>query len=233
MKLIKSTHLLLGIMTLLISPLLQASGVLPETSVVIINEATGGGSITIKNTENEPVLLYSKVTDLADDPLPQVVTTQPVALLGAGQSQRVRFLLNSRTALDREHIKRVSFEGIPVRQAGKNDVSLVVRQDLPMLIVPKKLDGKKIEMQHLVWSAKNRKLTVTNTGLQVIRLEPEIKLLPDNMAAMLPKTYILPGETLNVYGVCPDHLSSQRMVEITPVSRYGITSAAQRFPVSN
>lgn len=229
----KSNSLLAGMLALLMSPLLQASTLLPEKPVVVIDEAAGGGSIIIKNSDSMPMMLFSKVTDLDDDPLPRVVTAQPVVRLEPGQSQRIGFLLDNKAALDREHIKRISFEGFSVSQNDQNAATPLARQELPMLIVPTKLDKNIVQEQHLIWSAKHRKLTVTNTSLQVIRLIPEIMLLPDNMPATLPKTYILPGETLYIGGVCPDHLSRQHYVNVTVVSRDGVAATPQQLLLSH
>lgn len=205
----------------------HASGVLPETSVVMINEESGGGSINVKNTENTPVLLYSKITELADDKTPKVIVTQPIARIEAGQSQRVRFLLNSNGALKTEHIKRVSFEGIPANTPGSNNVTVTVKQDLPMIIVPKGLSPKTDAWTDLNWSVKENKLAVTNTGPYVVRLQPEIRSIPGNLSATLRKPYILPGETLPVERKTEGDWVNQNSVVILPVTRYGMSAGEQ------
>nr|WP_127645075.1 hypothetical protein [Pantoea agglomerans] len=67
---------------------------------------------------------------------------------------------------------------------------------------------------HLIWSAKNNELRVTNTGISRLNLNPAIKLMPDNIPGTLEKSHILPGETLVVYGVCKHHLPLQKGVII-------------------
>lgn len=219
---------LAGLFALLASPLLHASGVIPDTQIVIINEVTHDGSINIKNTDEAPLLLYSTVTDLTDDPGTHVVAAQPVARLEPGQTQRVRFILTSHDKLDREHLKRVSFEGIPTRHH-PHDLVLVSRQVLPMLIVPKDMKARPQPINDLIWSAKNGVLTVTNTGLQVVRLEQQALLMPGKVSVSLMKTYVLPGETLSVNGNYAKHLKHQSQVMVIPLSREGKTTTPQLF----
>ncbi len=85
----------------------------PASSMVLIQEAAQGGSLNVTNTSDVDALLYVKLYDLPDDRGPQLLVTQPVTRLAAGETQRVRFLLNTRAALTHEHLKRVIVEGIP------------------------------------------------------------------------------------------------------------------------
>lgn len=205
----------------------RASGVLPETSAVIINEAQKGGSINVKNTEKVPVLLFTKVVDLADDPSQRLIVTQPVARLEPGQTQRVRFVLNTDGPLQREHIKRVYFEGVAEQSAKGGQVSVTVRQDLPVIIVPKGLKEKRDLWTDLNWSLSGNNLKVTNTGKQVVRLAQQVKLQPSGTAIILNKTYLLPGETLTAAAPAGSRLTGQQ-VQFSPVSRYGFDVGPQK-----
>ncbi len=210
----------------------HASGVLPESSAVIIDEAQKGGSINVKNTEKVPVLLYTRIVELPDDPTPRLIVTQPVARLEPGQSQRVRFVLNSNTPLQSEHIKRVYFEGVTERTTDNSQVSVSVRQDLPVIIVPKGLSAKRDMWSDLDWSVSANRLKVTNTGRHVVRLTPQVKLQPAGNMLSLNKSYILPGETLVVTAPASPRLSSQQQVEFSPVTRYGFGVGVQTAPLS-
>lgn len=205
-----------------------ASGVLPESPTLIINEAQNGGSINVKNTENVPVLLYSKVVDLPDDPTPRLIVTQPVARLEPGESQRVRFVLNKAGPLQHEHIKRVWFEGVAEKTSDGGAVAMTVRQDLPVIITPKGLLHKRDMWTDLSWSATADTLTVNNTGKQVVRLSPGLNLLPGRIVLALEKSYILPGESLTVTIPAGSRLSSQQKVEFSPVTRYGFDVGLQQ-----
>lgn len=224
-------YILLAVMAVFPS-LSRASGVLPETSTVIINEGQKGGSINVKNTEKVPVLLYTKVVDLADDPSPRVIVTQPVARLEPGQSQRVRFVLNTDGPLQSEHIKRVYFEGVAEQSAAGGQVSVTVRQDLPMIIVPKGFMPKRDLWTDLSWSINGENLKVKNTGKQVVRLAQHLKLQPAGVVLNLKKTYILPGETLTAAIPEGSRLIGQQQVEFSPVSRFGFDVGLQKANIA-
>ncbi|HFK7189043.1 TPA: hypothetical protein ACG0BA_004768 [Serratia odorifera] len=83
------------------------------------------------------------------------------------------------------------------------------------------LQNKKNEKdawKKLIWSQKNGELVVTNTGKEVIHLQPDINLLPDNMPVILGKTDIQPGESFIIHGVCKHHLPLQTQVAISLMS---------------
>lgn len=107
----------------------MAAGMVPDTSLLIVNEDKQGASMDVKNTDAEAQLLYTKIIDLPDDPKPGLIATQPVVRVDAGKTQRVRFVLkNSNEPLKVEHFKRVIFTAIPQRE--KNKVKVVFSQNL-------------------------------------------------------------------------------------------------------
>lgn len=59
----------------------HAEGMVPETSLLIIDEATHSGTINVKNTDSHPSLLYTNVVDLPDDQGLKLIVTQPVVRL--------------------------------------------------------------------------------------------------------------------------------------------------------
>ncbi len=77
--------------TLITAALLSASvavhaeGMVPETSLLIIDEATHSGTINVKNTDSHPSLLYTNVVDLPDDTGLKLIATQPVVRLELGK----------------------------------------------------------------------------------------------------------------------------------------------------
>jgi P pilus assembly chaperone PapD len=171
--------------------------------------------------------LYTRIVELPDDPTPRLIVTQPVARLEPGQSQRVRFVLNTDTPLQSEHIKRVYFEGVTERTTDNSQVSVSVRQDLPVIIIPKGLSAKRDMWTDLDWSVSANSLKVTNTGRHVVRLTPQVKLQPAGNVLSLNKSYILPGETLMVAAPASTRLSSQQQVAFSPVTRYGFSVGVQ------
>lgn len=219
--------------TLLSLPLAAgATGVLPETSVVIINAAQQGGSINVKNTDPMPVLLYTRLVTLPDDPQPGLVVTQPVVRLAAGQTQKVRFLYSPGDKPTTEHFSRVVFETIPEkRDTGGNTFSLSVSQDLPVVIVPDELmKTREAPWEKTRWSVQQGTLIVTNTGRQVMRLQPRVTLLPQKLGVDLEKSYILPGETVRIS--LPENSASASTVQFAPVTRYGFAVPLQTAPLN-
>lgn len=120
----------------------HADGMIPETSVVIVNEADGEASITVRNDDPFPALLLVTLQNVPEDEEPLLFLTQPVWRVEAGQEQRVRFLLRSGVPLQTQRLKRVVFEGVRQQPGVSNEVARVgvsVRQNLPVIIHPKGL----------------------------------------------------------------------------------------------
>jgi len=211
-------------------PFCHASGVRPETATVIIDEAERGGSINVTNTESLPVLLQTRIRDLPDDKGPTLIVTQPVTRLEPGQTQRVRFVMNSDTPLKVEHIKRVSFEGVAEKRGNSSQVRLGVRQDLPVIIVPAGQKRVRSDLwTDLKWSVAGDHLRVRNGGKSVIRLSPGVKV--GSIPVTLKKSYILPGETLNAALPPGKRLAPNVKVSFSPVTRYGFSVGKQTAPL--
>ncbi|WP_276855062.1 fimbria/pilus chaperone family protein [Enterobacter oligotrophicus] len=197
----------------------MAAGMVPDTSLLIVNEDEQGASMDVKNTDAEAQLLYTKIIDLPDDPKPGLIVTQPVVRVDAGKTQRVRFVLKSSTEpLKVEHFKRVIFTAIPQRE--KNKVKVVFSQNLPVIIHPTGLAVNIEPWKDLTWQIKNGNVTVENNTPYVVRMEQKVKLLPSGSFAKLDKSYILPGEKMTASA--SNKLSStEKQVEIYPATRYG------------
>ncbi|EPV8684984.1 fimbria/pilus chaperone family protein [Enterobacter hormaechei] len=197
----------------------MAAGMVPDTSLLIVNEDKQGASMDVKNTDAEAQLLYTKIIDLPDDPKPGLIATQPVVRVDAGKTQRVRFVLkNSNEPLKVEHFKRVIFTAIPQRE--KNKVKVVFSQNLPVIIHPAGLAVNIEPWKALTWQIKNGNVTVENNTPYVVRLEQKVKLMASSTIATLAKTYILPGEKMTASA--PAKISaSEKQIEIYPATRYG------------
>lgn len=196
-----------------------AAGMVPETSLLIVQEDEQGASMDVKNTDADAQLLYTKLVDLPDDPKPGLIATQPVVRVDAGKTQRVRFVLkNSAEPLKVEHLKRVIFTAIPQRE--KNKVKVTFSQNLPVIIRPAGLAVNMEPWKDLKWQVNNGSVTVENKTPYVVRMEQKAKLLPSGISAQFPKTYILPGEkvTASTKGKIT---SSDNKIEIYPATRYG------------
>lgn len=199
----------------------HAAGMMPETSLLVIDEATHSGTINVKNTDSHPSLLYTDVVDLPDDKGLKLVTTQPVVRLEPGQTQQLRFILQTSKPLDVEHYKRVTFEGIPPKSDdNKVKIGINIRQDLPVLIRPAKLAVVTDAWKFLDWTASGTSVTVKNPSKYVVRLAQNVVLQPSCISGSLAKTYILPGETMTVS--MGKSVSGNTKVKFFPASRYGV-----------
>lgn len=203
------------------SGLAQAAGMIPETSVIIVNESEGETSINVKNSDDHPALLYSNIQGIEGDDENLIVLTPPVTRVEAGETQLVRFILQSPKPLDVQRLRRVTFEGItPKDNSPGMRVSMNVRQNLPVIINPKGLAKEREPWRHLKWSIIDGKLVVDNPSAYVVRLAQSINVLPSNSSVQLPQTYILPGQKVELDLPAAD-ASTSSSVRLYPATVYG------------
>ncbi|SUY92952.1 Capsule protein fraction 1 [Buttiauxella agrestis] len=203
----------------LASQAVHASGMKLETSVVIVNTADGEGVMTLKNTDSKPVLLYSSVENLPGDKEESLIVTPPVVRVNPGDSQTVRFMLKT-PGKNVEQFKRAIFEGIPATDKSADKLQITIRQNVPLIIHPSALKDNPEPWKDLKWQQVNASsIKVTNTGSYVIRMSPEITLLPKNIKGSMGGNYILPGQSRDV--TLRGTVSGAQMVQITPANKYG------------
>ena len=86
----------------------MAAGMVPDTSLLIVNEDKQGASMDVKTRMLKHSCCTPKLLISPDDPKPGLFATQPVVRVDAGKTQRVRFVLKSSAEpLKVEHFKRV------------------------------------------------------------------------------------------------------------------------------
>lgn len=212
--------------------LVLADGMVPDTSVVIVNEADGEASVSVTNTDSKLALLHVTLEDIPEDPAPLLFVTPPLTRVEPSKSQLIRFILQSPTPLTTQRLKRVIFEGMPqgraAGQAGHARVGVTVRQNLPVILHPKGLAPNRMPWTGLTWSLKNQQLSVHNPTPYVVRLAQELKLLPGNGSALLPRTYVLPGETLSVAA----SQAQASTVQLQPATVYGFAVDPYQAPIT-
>ncbi|NWB43555.1 fimbria/pilus periplasmic chaperone [Pseudomonas sp. E6002] len=223
--------LLAGSAAALAAPFIYATGMQPETSVVILYEAEGETSINVKNTDGTPALLYSTIENIPEDTEPLVVLTPPVTRVEAGETQLVRFLRQGGEPVTTQRLKRVIFEGIApkLNSQGRSTVGVSMRQNLPLIVHPKGLEPNREPWKLLKWGIHNGKLVVINNSAYVVRLSQELKLKPSGKTALLPRTYVLPGETLKM-ALAPEAIHSSS-VTIGPGTVYGFSVDKYEAPI--
>ncbi|WP_284702427.1 fimbria/pilus chaperone family protein [Enterobacter kobei] len=179
--------------TLITATLLSASvavhaeGMVPETSLLIIDEATHSGTINVKNTDSHPSLLYTNVVDLPDDTGLKLIATQPVVRLEPGQTQQLRFILQNKQPLDVEHYKRVTFDGIPPKNDDKKiKIGINIRQDIPVLIRPASLGVVTDAWKFLKWSSNGASVTVKNPREVAIKWSAAPDMTPQTVLYRRP-----------------------------------------------
>lgn len=203
---------------LFISVQSYASGMVPETSVLLIDADKGEASMNVRNTDSRPALLYTNIVDLPEsDKGVRVIVSQPVVRVEAGAVQRMRFMLQLQKPLMQEELKRLTFEGIPPREKGKERVAVTIRQDLPVIIHPAGLAQDLIPWKHLKWHKQGNSLVVTNPSNYVVRMAAGFTTLPSGQQGALKNTYLLPHTSTTV--ALPNKADTE--VHFYPASRYG------------
>ncbi|KDF18038.1 fimbria/pilus chaperone family protein [Citrobacter europaeus] len=198
-----------------------AAGMVPETSLLVIDEATHSGTINIKNTDDHPSLLYTNVIDIKDDQGLKLIVTQPVVRLEPQQTQQLRFILQNNEPLDVEHYKRVTFEGIPPKSDDNRiKIGINIRQDIPVLIRPARLAVVTDAWKYLEWSQSGKTVTLSNPSKYVVRLAQNAVFLPSKTTTDIGKTHILPGESITLS--LNKDTGGDKQVKFFPASRYGV-----------
>lgn len=219
----------------LLAPVVHADGMVPETSVVIVNESDGEASIKVRNDDRQPALLLVTLENVPEDQEPLLFLTQPAWRVAPGKDQLVRFILRTDSQLTTQRLKRVIFEGVPQRNTTDSEnarVGVTIRQNLPVIIHPKGLKPDRSPWTRLHWRAVEGSLEVKNPSAYVVRLAQELVLLPSQRSALLPRTYILPGETLKAQIEQPV-TSSDSQVRLFPATVYGYAVDAFEAPVES
>jgi P pilus assembly chaperone PapD len=210
----------------------HATGMVPESSVVIVDQGDGEGAINVKNTDGFPVLLLTTLENIKDDPETLLTVTPPAARVEPGKSQRVRFIMTSKTPLKTERLKRVIFEGVPPQQKGKSEVRMTIRQNLPVIIRPAGLEKDLAPWKHLTWKLNGNSMVVNNPSPYVVRLGQGVQTLPDNTNWTLPNTYVLPGQTLTLTPDGNKKAGAAQQVRISPATTWGYTVNSYDAPLS-
>ncbi|MDO7895689.1 fimbria/pilus chaperone family protein [Pseudomonas sp. K18] len=209
-----------------------AAGMQPETTVVIFYEEDGQASINLTNTDAGPTLLHSKVEHIPEDPELSVIVTQPVVRVDAGQTQLIRLVGSFKEPLKTQRYKRVTFEGIPQKKTeGGATVGINIRHNLPLIIHPKGLPRHQAPWQLLKWTVADGHLAVQNDSPYVVRLSERVQLNPASTWVALPRTYVLPGETLTAE--LQEPASAVKSVTIQPATLYGFAIGNFDAPVVN
>ncbi|CCG88532.1 fimbria/pilus chaperone family protein [Erwinia piriflorinigrans] len=210
----------------------SATGIVPETSVIIVEQSDGEGAINLKNTDSFPVLLLSTLQNTKDDQDSLLTITPPAARVEPGKVQSVRFLITDDTPLKTERLKRVVFEGVPPQKKNQNEVRMTIRQNLPVIIRPAGLAREQAPWKLLSWTKAGNDLTVTNPSPYVVRLSQKVSTLPGKGEWMLPEAYLLPGQTVTLTKGKSDTGIAISQVTLYPATTWGFSVASYTATVA-
>ncbi|APC10975.1 fimbria/pilus periplasmic chaperone [Providencia rettgeri] len=223
------TYLLL-IIVLLIPQLSIAAGILPATSVVVVNEKSQDGEIVVTNTDNYPVLLTTELVNVDPEYQDLVIATPQLIRVEPKAKQLIRFMLTSNSDLKHEVLMRVIFEGIPPQaDPDAEQIKFTIRQNLPLIIKPKNLPENDTPWELLKWKYEKNTLIVTNPSPYIVRLSNSVLSKPGNIEWVLPSNYILPNQSIEL-------TTSQRSptlidgVTIQPFTQWGY-STTQKYSI--
>jgi len=179
-----------------------AAGMVPQSSVVIIEGDSGEVSVEIKNTDNFPNLLITKIEDIEEDKEEIITAFPPVSRVEGDDTQTVRFIITNSKLIKTERLKRVIFEGVPPKNKELDkEVNVTFTQNLPVIIRPAGLAKNLTPWTGLKWEVVGKKIVVSNPSPYVVRfISPTVELLPGNQKLNLPKSYILPNQKFMIDG---------------------------------
>ncbi|MGG4609667.1 fimbria/pilus chaperone family protein [Providencia sp. Me31A] len=215
---------LLFIITLLVSQLSIASGILPATSVVVVNEKSQDGEIVVTNTDDYPVLLTTELVNVDPEYQNLVIVTPQLIRVEPKAKQLIRFMLTSNTDLKHEVLMRVIFEGIPPQgDPNADQIKFTIRQNLPLIIKPKNLVENDAPWELLKWKYENNTLQVTNPSPYIVRLSNSIESMPGNIEWVLPSNYLLPNQSIKL--TTNQHAPKQiNEIAIQPYTQWGYST---------
>ncbi|MDK2375049.1 fimbria/pilus chaperone family protein [Serratia fonticola] len=223
---------IIAVLTAILPVFCEASGMVPETSVLVVEEQDGESSMTITNSDNHPMLLTTSIKGIAQDKEKLIIATPPAIRVEGGKRQLVRFILVSGAPLKTERLRRVVFSGIPPQSKGKNEVRMSVSQNIPVIIRPAGLPRDDAPWKRLNWKLTAGKLSVTNESPYVVRLAQSVKVLPGNDVALLPQSYILPGERITLNAASGKGINQGDHVQISPATTWGFSVDTFNAPLS-
>jgi len=217
-------------LSLLFSGHLFSAGMTPASSVVLVSADQGESIMNVRNTDEHAALLYTSLETIAEDPEMLLVVSPPVTRVEGGDSQAVRFILQTKEPIKTQRLMRVTFEGIPpVQSKVANSVGVTFRQNLPVIISPKGLKPEPAPWRFLKWSVCGDRLKVTNDSLYVVRLALSGLLLPGNEKVNFRKAYVLPHarEEFKLNNI----KLNTAAIRIYPASVYGYAVAEYDAPL--
>ncbi|MFU9135856.1 fimbria/pilus periplasmic chaperone [Erwinia tasmaniensis] len=210
------------------------AGIMPSSTVVMIPDGEKEGAIDIKNTGNDSILLYSKIVKLSDDDLGggTLYTSPPTIVVGPGDTQTVRLIFKSNRALDREHLARVVFSGLPPRKNDKSPrVQFAIAQDLPVVVGVLPSIMEKDLWTMIDYRFKGNQVCLHNPTRKVFRFNNTMKLSNPVENIVFQNTYLLPDS--EICTKARGKLSPSTSLHFTTVSSFNLKISDHEITLKN
>lgn len=180
------------------STLTLAAGMVPQSTLIVIEESDGEGVVDIKNTDDFPNLLVTKIENIPEDAEELITVFPPVTRVEGKDTQTVRFLITTDKPIKTERLKRVIFEGVPPKNSEiDKEINVTFKQNLPVIIRPTGLAKNNTPWTGLKWLNTPNGIVVSNPTPYVVRfISSDVQLLSSNSHLRLPKSYILPNDSI-------------------------------------
>lgn len=193
----------------------------PEVPVLFLDDQNREATINVKNTDNSSALLHSSLQTIPEDRENKLIVTPQLAQVEAGEKQQVRVLLKDGIRLDKQRMQRINFISVPRDDGKKNRARVLVGQNIPVIISPADLPLNTTPWTGLKFLRSGSSIKIDNPTAYIVRLTTQVDLLPGKQSVELPKTYILPGETITL-PLSRTSVSSVKSIRLHPVTRFGI-----------
>lgn len=175
------------------------SGISLSSSSILIDKGESESSIDVKNTSPDQILLYSKVVKLPDDDLSGgVLYTDPQAtLINPGESQTIRVFYKSNIDIEKEHMARIIFTGLPsIMDVSGGKVNVIIGHELPVVIGFSQSMAQSDIWSFISLSVKDGKICMSNPTKKVFRFDGVAYAIHSRKLIKFNKPYLLPGDNL-------------------------------------
>lgn len=198
-----------------------AAGMRPEVPVIFLDDQNREATINVQNTDSSTALLHSSLQTIPEDRENKIIVTPQLARVDAGKKQQVRVILKDGVKLDKQRMQRINFISVPQDDGKKNRARVLVGQNIPVIISPANLPVNTTPWTGLTFQRSDSSVKIANPTPYIVRLTKQVDVLPGKQSLELPKTYILPGETISLQ-LPQASASSVKSVRLHPVTRFGI-----------
>jgi P pilus assembly chaperone PapD len=132
-------------------------------------------------------------------------------------------VLKEGITLTTQTMQRINFTPVPTDDGKKNRARVTIGQNIPVILSPASLPLNTTPWQGLTAQRAGTSLFINNPTPYIVRLTTQIDLLPGKTRVELPKTYILPHESITL--ALPQGASHAQSLRLHPVTRFGILTA--------